>query len=171
MGFGKDGMGVILKQTLSEVLLTLDTDTVLLITAKPATLERYRMLRTEVYALIESITTNEGNGLSLWLADGDLSLAEVEAAIEANGPLGPNDTVAEAVAERFVVFMGAIDQGNDVDRAMKDAHTNAPLCVAKPRWTFARTKSWNFVIYNVGAQLTTGATINLRVKNFGVWVT
>ncbi len=170
MGFGKDGMGVIIKQSISQAILTLATDTGLLITAKPATLERFRMLKTEVYANVEGLS-EQGRSLSLWLADGDLSLAEIEEAIELTaGPLGPNDPVNAAIAERPVWFLGSVGGGTP-SAHVHDREANGTLCVLKPRWTFARTKSWNFVLYNIGAAPTTGATINLRVKNFGVWVT
>ncbi len=169
MGFGKDKKGVILRQSISQAILTLATDTGLIITAKPAILERYRMLKSEIYANVEGLTGSQGRNLSLWLADGDLTLAEVEAAIElSGGPLGPNDPVDEAVAERFVVFCGAGGGGNPVAH-FHDRETNAPFMIIKPRWTFARTKSWNFIVYNMGEVMVTGATINLRVKNFGLW--
>lgn len=172
MGFGKDGMGVILKQSISSTLGTLDSDTALFITAKPALLERFRMLKSEVMVLIEGLTTGDGGGLSLWLADGDLSVTEVEEAIEGNGPLGPNDTVIAAISDRFVMWVGAtVNRGSNVEQGMIGRDSGSPLCVVKPRWTFGRTKSWNFVVYNLGAQLTTGSTLNLRVKNFGIWVT
>ncbi len=38
------------------------------------------------------------------------------------------------------------------------------------RWTFSRTKSWNFFVYNLGAAITTGATVIIKAKSFGVWV-
>ncbi len=176
MGFGKDGMGVILKQSISQAILTLANDTGLLITAKPATLERFRMLKSEIVAVVEGITAGELGALTLWLADGDLSLTEIEEAIELTaGPLGPNDPVNDAIAERPVWFVGMLENGAGSgaapERGFRDKDTNGPLCVMKPRWTFARTKSWNFVAYNMGAAPTTGAVINLRVKNFGVWVT
>lgn len=170
MGFGKDGMGVIIRQGISQALLTLDTDTGLIITAKPALLERFRMLKTEIYANIEGHSAGEARGLSLWLVDGDLTLAQFEEAIETEGPLGPNDPVQAEVSERFILFVGA-GGGGSTPAHVHNAEGNGHLCVLKPRWTFARTKSWNFIVYNIAPQLTTGATINLRVKNFGVWVT
>lgn len=170
MGFGKDGMGVILKQSISQALLTLATDTGILITAKPATLERFRMLKSEIVGVLEGLTAGEGRGMTLWLADGDLTLVEIEEAIEQTaGPLGPNDTVAASIAERFVIWCGAVGGGSP--QAHIHGVNNEPRCIIKPRWTFARTKSWNFVMYNMGPALTTGATVNLRIKNFGVWVT
>ncbi len=170
MGFGKDNKGVIIRQSISQAILTLAPDTGLIITAAPVILERFRMLKSEVYANVEGLQTNEGRGLSLWLADGDLTLAQIEECIELSGaPLGPNDPVEAAIAERFVMFVGAA--GGSTISHFHDRETNAPYCIIKPRWTFARTKSWNFVLYNIGSVMTTGATVNLRVKNFGVWVT
>ncbi len=170
MGFGKDNKGVIIRQSISQALLTLAADTGIIIMAKPVILERFRMLKSEIFGIIEGLASGEGKGLSLWLADGDLSLVEVEEAIELSGaPLGPNDPVQAAIAERLVLWAGVGDAGTISH--LHSRNGNAPLIEMMPRWTFARDKAWNFVLYNMGGALTTGATVNLRVKNFGVWVT
>ncbi len=170
MGFGKDNKGVIIRQSVSQAILTLAPDTGLIITAAPVILERFRMLKTLVAGVVEGLASGEGRGLQLYLADGDLSLVEIEEAIElAGGPLGPNDPVQAAIAERPVWYVGGVGGGTIAH--IHNAEGNGTQCVLKPRWTFARTKSWNWVIYNIGPIMTTGATVNLRVKNFGVWVT
>ncbi len=170
MGFGKDGKGVIIKESRTQALGALANSAGILIGTKLATLERFRMLKTEVMASIVSLTSGEGSGLWMGLADGDLSLAEIEAAIESNGPLGPNDSVQEAIADRFIMILGA----GDIEVATEylfHNHNGGHLMTATPRWTFARTKSWNWFVYNQGTVLTTGATVNIKVKDFGVWVT
>lgn len=40
-----------------------------------------------------------------------------------------------------------------------------------PRWTYSRTKSWNWMVFNRGNALTTGGTVVINTKDFGVWVT
>ncbi len=170
MGFGKDGKGVIIRESRSQALATLGNNVAILIGTNLATLERYRMLKAEVYASVTTLTTTEGTGLLIGLADGDFTLAEIEAAIENSGPVGPNDDVEEHISDRPVWFMGAVDRETGVT-ALFENETGGHMLVIKPRWTFARTKSWNFFVYNMGPQLTTGASVNLRVKSFGVWVT
>ncbi len=113
--------------------------------------------------------------MQLYLVDGDFSLAEFVESIDENGPLGPNDRVADAIAERFSVWMGSttiVTSGatgpNDVQFKNKQG---GGLLTENPRWTFARTKSWNWAVINLGGAFTTGASVRIRVKNFGVWVT
>ncbi len=174
MGFGKDGKGVIITELRSQAIGTLAAATALLIGTKLATVERFRMLKTECNALIfGTIAATEFGGMLLGIADGDLTVAEIEEQIEANGPLGPNDVVLSEQAMRPVFIVGAIDIGpaaNNTVIMFRDVQSNAPQIRATPRWTFARTKSWNWFLYNSGEAPTTGASVRVTAKNFGVWV-
>ncbi len=170
MGFGKDGKGVIIRENRNQAIGGIAAGAAVLIGTKLATLERFRMLRTEVFAVAIGLTTGEGTGLLFGLADGQFTLGEVEGAIEANGPLGPNDTVTEDIADRPVWFLGALDRETGTE-AIFENENGGHMLVSKPRWTFARTKSWNFFVYNLGASMTTGANVGIRTKSFGVWVT
>ncbi len=177
MGFGKDNKGVILQESRSQALLTLAASAGLLIGTKIATLERFRMLKTEMSAVVSGLTTGEIHGMRLYLIDGDLTLTEAELQIESTGPVGPSDTVAEDVSERPVFLAGTFVENGIATAGATialcvDKITNAPVVMLKPRWTFGRTKSWNWMIYNsTGSPLTTGATVRIINKNFGVWVT
>ncbi len=170
MGFGKDGKGIILRETPNQALGALAGAAGIIIGTNLATLERFRMLRGEVYATISNLTSGEGTGLLFGLADGDYSITEIEQCIEANGPLGPNDKIVEETSERAVWFMGAIDRETGTT-AIFENEGGGHMLVIKPRWTFARAKSWNWFVYNNGPSITTGATLNTRNKLFGVWVT
>lgn len=170
MGFGKDGKGVIIRESRSQTLAALDAEGGVLVGTKLVTLERFRMLKLEVYAVIKNLTTGEGTGLLFGLADGDYTIAEIEAAIETDGPLGPNDTVAAELAMRPIWWMGAVDRETGTE-AIFENEQGGHRMVFNPRWTFSRTKSWNFFVYNLGAQLTTGSSVIIRAKSFGVWVT
>ncbi len=151
MGFGKDGTGVIIGESRAFALATLDADAGAFITTKLNTLERFRMLKSRMVSNVEGLTAADGESLTLWLADGDLSIGEVEAAIEVDGPLGPNDTVPAAVAERAVFYVGAYDvKANQTEGFLRDKEGAGYAAMVKPRWTFGRTKSWNWVIYNLG---------------------
>ncbi len=170
MGFGKDGKGVIIREARSQTLGTLDLQSMVFVDTKLATLERFRMIKLEIYAGITGLTSGEGTGLFLGIADGDLLLAEAEAAVENNGSLGPNDSVSEAVSERYTKILGAVDRETGTE-AVFENETGGHLMEHTIRWTFSRTKSWNFFVYNLGNQLTTGSNIIIRAKSFGVWVT
>ncbi len=177
MGFGKDNKGVIIQESRSQAIGTLATSTGLVIGTNLGILERFRMLKAEMSAIITGATTLEMNGMRLYLVDGDLSLPEIEAQIEGNGPVGPNDRIAADIAERFVILAGTFlsdggDVGVDGQVVCKDKDTNAPVIMVKPRWTFARTKGWDWVLYNATGRNvpTTGATVRIICKNFGVWV-
>ncbi len=170
MGFGKDGKGVIIRESKSQDVGTLAFGAALFVTTALPTLERFRMLKTELIATVISVTTGELNGLFLGLADGDLTLPEIEASIEQNGPVGPNDTVANEVALRPIWWLGATDRETGSELVFENER-GGHMMEATPRWTFARTKGWNLFIYNLGAAPTTGATVKVRQKSFGVWVT
>ncbi len=144
-----------------------------LISTKLAITEDFRMLKSHITCILTALTAGEAQGLGLYLINGDLSLAEAEAKIETEGPVSRHDRIGAETAERFVRKVGFL--GNNVDPASTtqvflDVHTGAPMCTAKPRWTFGHTTSWQWMIYNHGLTLTTGATAQLKVENFGVWV-
>ncbi len=170
MGFGKDGKGVIIRQSISQTLGTIDTQTSILLGTNLALLERFRIIKLEVWAAVTGLTSGEGTGLYLGIADGDLSVAEVDAALEANGPLGPNDTVLEELSSRWTMVLGATDHETGSELVFEN-EMGGHVIEKTIRWTFSRTKSWNYWIHNLGNQLTTGANVILRSKAFGVWVT
>ncbi len=170
MGFGKDGKGVILREFRSQALGTLGNNTMIFIGSAVITLERFRMIKTQLTAFVQALTAGEGTGLLIGLVDGNFTVAQAEAALEAVGPLGPNESTAEELAERFLMVLGAIDHEISTDNMFTNnegGHTMSETI----RWTFARTKSWNWFVYNMGPSLTSGATARILVKSFGVWVT
>ncbi len=172
MTFGKDNKGVIIRESRTQALGALGISTGIIIGTKLATLERFRMLKSELMVTITGLTSGQGTGLNLYLVDGDFSLAEFEAAIEGNGPLGPNDAIQEPISERFEKWCGSTENqsGSESELQVRNEDKGGLLTVM-PRWTFARTKSWNWILYNAGAVLTTGATVFVKAKSFGVWVT
>ncbi len=172
MGFGKDGRGIIISETRSQVLGTLGGSIGLFIGTKLVTLERFRILKCEIALTVTDVTGSEGNGLGLYLVDGDLTLPQAEESIETLGPLGPNDSVEAAKAMRPVFRVDEVIRMDGGDPIAGGAvNTGSFLGVLNPRWTFSKTKSWNWMVYNRGSGLTTGATAIVHSKNFGVWVT
>lgn len=171
MGFGKDGKGVIIRESREQALGILADKTVIFIGTKLATLDDFRMLKTEVNAFLDGGTAGDVGGLLIGLADGDLSTSEIAAGMVVNAPLGPNDVVGGNVAMRPSWIIGALVADGSGTQGHFRGEGNSPNIKFNPRWTFAQTKAWNFFIYNnTGHALTTGAVVELLTKDFGVWV-
>ncbi len=169
MGFGKDGKGVIIRDPRTQAIGSLAQQAAIIIGTNLSTLERFRIIKLELWAAVTGLTTGEGTGLLIGIADGDYTLAEIEASLESTGPAGPNDTVISEIVERFVILLGSIDRETGTEAIFENNH-GGHMMEKNLRWTFSRTKSWNFFIYNLGAALTTGATVIIKPKEFGVWV-
>ncbi len=171
MGFGKDGMGVIINEDRSQALGTLANQAVILIGTKLAILKDFRMLKAEMKAHLRNLTAGDGMGLQLGLADGDLTTGEIAASILANAPVGPNDIVGTQVSERFNKIISVAEGDLNETQVLFKNETGGPIIVVKPRWTFATTKSWNWFVFNGGGTaLTTGSTVRITTKVFGVWL-
>ncbi len=171
MGFGKDNKGVVIQEARSQALGALSNGSGILIGTKLAITDSFRMLKAIGNFHITGLTALEGAGLLLYLANGNLSLAEAEAQIELSGPLDRSARPEVEIAERFVKLIGCTgDVDATLEQTIKDAHTNAPVVVTKPRWTFGDADSWNWILYNHGQNLTTGAVCSIRVTSYGVWV-
>ncbi len=172
MGFGKDGKGVIMRETRSVALSTLAGSTGIFIGTKLATTEDFRILKTEVFAHIRGLTPTEGNPLLFGIADGALSNVEVNEAINSNGPLQPGTggTVQEEIADRPVWLLSGGDSDITQTELNFKSEMGGTLITWKPRWTFRAGTSWNWFIFNLGSTMTTGALVEFTAKHFGVWV-
>ncbi len=136
----------------------------------------FRILKSIVIAVITGLTTGEGNGLLLYLTQGDLSVGEVEANIEQNGPLRMGDRNLEEIAERWVRLIGTVDGAAVPTERMFHNEKDGSILEVLPRWTFRRGRTgteggWNWVVYNNGVSITTGATCRILATHYGVWVT
>ncbi len=174
MGFGKDGKGAILKDSPTQALLTLAANTGIVIaggnTIGTSLRERFRIIKSEISARITGATFASGDGpIAIYLVDGVFSLAEFEASIEIAGPDGPNEQDVASTVERWAMRIGEIPfiaenegPGSLLNRGMPVEKTI--------RWTFAKEFGWQWIAYNEGTALTTGASVEVRAKHFGVWV-
>lgn len=169
-GFGKDGKGVILQFVVTQALGTLAALTPIIVGTKPALVTRFRILKAELVATVIGLTGGEGDGLVLYLVDGQYDIAEINAMIENGLPLGPNDSVLGETALRFNKRMG-VTSHEISNEAIFHGKQNSPIMEETVRWTFEKAESMNLVVYNMGVVLTTGATVQIAVKYFGVWVT
>ncbi len=174
MGFGKNNTGVIIREdgTGSDLGALANNDMGLL-AAGPQVTEDFRMLKNELLSFISGLTAGEGLGLWLGIAQGGLTLSEIEGAIESNGPLDDHNMSEEEVVLKPVWVIGRIEKLalSDVEAIFVDAMTGSPLITSKHRWTYGDNASgWNYFVYNLGVALTSGSTIKLMGRSFGVWV-
>ncbi len=175
MGFGKDGKGIIISESREIVLGSLAANSGLIIGTKLAMKTRFRMLKGEVTCTIVDLTNLEGGGLELYLADGNLTLVEFEAAIEQNGPIGAAEIAEAEKAMRPTWLVGGVPgyppASSPVDGIHMQGKENSIVMDINPRWTFGISESWNWIAFNTGKALTTGSTLKIKTKVFGVWVT
>lgn len=175
MGFGKDGKGVIIHEDVTITLGALASQGGTLINAL-AIDEDVRILKSIIVATITGLTAGEGNGLLLYMTESDLTIASVEANIELNGPVSRGDPAAEEIASRWVRLVGVTSHVEVNTSHSFDNDKGGPILEVKPRWTFIRRRTsteggWNWVVYNNGASITTGAAVQLKAIHYGVWVT
>ncbi len=177
MGFGKDGKGAIVKEHSSITLGALaafsftqnDSDVLLDMD--------FRILKSEVTAVIRAMTSLEGVGLVLYMVQGILSAAEAEENIELDGPVRLGEKIEEEQASRWVRRVGITmpPTVNETERVFTNEYGGG-LLTLKPRWTFRRGRTaaeggWNWGVYNQGAVLTTGGIVDVTATHYGVWVT
>ncbi len=172
MGFGKSGTGVIIRELHGVTLSTL-ADQTAKFTGSLVLAEDFRMLKAEVFAIIDGLTATEGNNMMLGLANGELDAAEVGECIAIDGPLNRNDRLKQEQAERFVKLISVGHQGSPTTTSYQFKNeTGGPQIVVKPQWTFSDPEGWQWFLFNnSGAALTTGATWRIVTTIYGVWVT
>ncbi len=176
MGFGKDGKGAIVKEQTTVTLVALAGQDLVQGNSNVLLDMDFRILRSDITAVITGMTSLEGVGLILYMAQGILTAAETEANIENNGPVRLGEKVEEELASRWVRRVG-ITTGptvNETERVFKNKYGGALLDL-EPRWTFRRGRTaaeggWNWAIYNDGITITTGAICRILATHYGVWV-
>ncbi len=170
MGFGKDGKGVMIREFKSQALGTLASNTGIFIGTVIALTDDFRDLKIEGTAHIEGLTAGEGTGLQLYLVDGQHTLAEAEAAIEATGPLGSNQSLEAEIAQRFVKLVAVVDAAKADTKVRLFGEAGGPMWTTNPRWTFSNTDRWKWMLYNMSGALQTGATFDMMVTHYGVFI-
>ncbi len=172
MGFGKDGKGVIIHDSVNnlDIGALAARDCVLITNRMGGTLvEDFRMIKTEYFLGIRpsQTTTLFGGPILIGVAYGDLIAAEIEEALE-SVVLGQGDLPAIEEAMRPVwpleiILMPDADLGNSSDLTRKGEFS--------PRWTFPNPSGWRWWVYNMSTvALVAGNGISVQSKSFGVWV-
>jgi len=173
MGFGKDNKGAIIRETIQdEALAGLSAHDAVKF-AGPVITEDFRLLKTEVVAMVNALTQGQGEGMIFGIANGELTAAEIEEAIEANGPLDRNDRQGQERSERNVKILGVsrLDGTSTQTEKQFENVDGGLIMVSKHRWTYSNPEGWAWFIYNPGGTLTTGSTLQLSATHYGVWVT
>ncbi len=171
MGFGKDNKGVIIRRRDTLALTTIGGQVAKVVGALAITKD-FRLLKLEIAAHVVGLTAGEGRGLTLFLADGELTVAEIKECLEADGPLDRNDNSKSERAERPVWVLAQLDIKDITQVNGTFLNKNGGSIIeAKPRWTFSEAKGYTLGIYNnTSFTLTTGASMQLLSTAFGVWV-
>ncbi len=172
-GFGKDGKGVIVYESRSQALGALSGNKGIIVGTKLAITDDFRMLKNELLASVTTMVAGEGHGLEIGIADGDFTLAQIEEALDKNGPLARDNTIETEQAQRAVFILGTINPTDPaaIDATFLDKVTGAPFVISKLRWTFhSNTQGWNYFVYNSGQTLSTGSTVKIHAKSFGLWL-
>ncbi len=161
--------GVIIREHHSQALGTLGADTVILLGTNLAMLEDFRMLKALIAAHITGLIGGEGQGLFLGIANGALSVGEIKACLEADGPVNRSDRTAKEFADRMVHLVGSIEPAGQTAGAIVGPQGGSPYEM-KFRWTYSNSDGWQWFIYNSGPVLTTGAAVTIVATNYGVWL-
>ncbi len=171
MGFGKGGTGAIIKERTSVALGTLAQNVAIKLDGAPVVLaEDFRILKSELMAQIEGLTSGEGSGLHLGIANDELSVAEIAEAINLSGPVSRNDALQSERAERAVWLISALTGPSDqVDQRFRGSE-GGPMITWKKRWSFFDPQGWIFFIWNESAALQTGAVARCVATHYGVWL-
>ncbi|CAN8138849.1 hypothetical protein THIOSC15_1170001 [uncultured Thiomicrorhabdus sp.] len=164
-GFGKDGRGSITYENLQQALGTLGNRTAITIDTSRSSHndlgDDFRIIKMEVTAAWNGWTAGEGPVL-IGLASGELTVAEIAECLE-SAPSDRNSHDAMASAHWPVWPLGFVNGYNGETR----------ITVEKTiRWTFSDPEAFQFFAYNMDAgSLTTGSSVTILAKIFGVWVT
>ncbi len=172
MGFGKNNTGAIIRSQEGVALGTLGDVTAIKMASEVSLEEDFRLLKMEILGRVGGLTSGEGVGLCLGIANGELSVAEIGEALLVDGPSDRNDRLKQERAERFVKLFASTGQGQvDIARNFI-GEGGSPLIVVKPRWTFSNPEGWDLFVWNHGGSaLQTGAVVDLTIVFYGVWLT
>ncbi len=167
---GKDGKLAIIKEQTSITLgafTALDTA----VGAGPALTAGFRIIKTVWSATVVALTSTQGAGLLLGIANKDLTAQLIEASIETGGPLFRGDRDNEETAERYTKILGQVlENATDTAAVVKGPNGGSPN-EAILRWSFPLgAAGWNWFAYNLGETLTTGATMQIVATHYGVWL-
>ncbi len=173
MGFGKDNTGVIIREIVdSGSLGALSARDVLLIPGGVTLVEDFRILKTDLFAIAVGVDSGEGEGLLLGMANGNLTAAEIEEAVEAQGPVGPSDRIGNERAMRQYHWLGEFRHiGAITDLSFVPMKNHGAAAQDRFRWTYTNTDGWTYFLYmNSPTGIATGWNVAFTASHYGVWL-
>ncbi len=174
MGFGKDGKGVIMRESATITVGALASGAVVKHTGGVSLqTTSFRILKTEYFISQNAAFAAEGDEVIIGIANGALSTAEIAASVTNNGPGDRNDTPEADVSERAVFLVGPqIKETQTATTGYGEPMPNNGMPMEfSLRWTFTPTEGWDWFAFNpLSGALTTGAVFLITAKHFGVWV-
>ncbi len=165
MGFGKDGLGVIFREEQTVTVGGLAAGISVKAAANSGITEDFRILKTE-YKVQELGTITDGDRIWFGLCANEYSVAEISEAMQIDGPIDPAATPEAEAAMRPVWLLDFVGLTSTAEgRIALKGEFN-------PRWTFSdATGGWIWFAYNLSTSpITTGASVKIQAKHFGVWV-
>ena len=147
----------IVNTTWNQGLLTLATNTVLQMGTVPNVTQNFQPALYQGTIGLEDWTETDGP-IELVVADGDLSLAEVQECLLAE-PLHGRDQPALEQSRRPVQRLAAL--GSDHQSLQISEGNRLPM--------FRENVGWEFYVLNVGTALVTGASCVGAIATFGRW--
>ncbi len=170
MGFGKDGKGVIIRETVGLTIGALVAGAVVKHTAGLTLGEDFRIIKTEFFVNQLANFGAVGDSIIIGICNGELSETEIAESLAVDGPNDRNDRVPEEQAMRAVWPIVHI-KGNSTTVPEQPPNDGLPMEKVL-RWTFSNPEGWSWYAQNpLQGALTTGAVFQIRAKYFGVWVT
>ncbi len=173
MGFGKDGKGIILRETvvltpgaLAAGAVVKHTGGVILQTTS------FRILKTEYFVSQQGAFAGEGDEIIVGIANGALTTAQIAEALNADGPDDRNDPDKEE-ADRAVWLKGPQIKETQLaaDTYGEPVPNNGMPMSFSLKWTFTPTEGWDWFAFNpLSGALTTGSVFNITATHYGVWV-
>ncbi len=168
-----DKTGVIIVENRTQLLGTLASRTAIVVGTKIAITDAFRMLKSEIYASLATMTDGEESRLQLYLCHGDLTLAEIADSLNGNGPISRADVEQSQRSLRPIFLAGTfVPAGTAGTEARLLSREGGAIAMLKPRWTWPDGGiGWNWVMFNAStAGLADGALVSITAKNWGLWV-
>ncbi len=125
-----------------------------------------QLLSVRSASSITDLTAGDGPFV-IGVANKDLSLSELEAYLEINGPVHPDDTTGVELASRGakVRILGlAVPTGDGTQASLMVMDRS----LSGLKWS-EEAVGWNWFIYNIGRTMTTGATWLMLYQLFVRW--
>lgn len=169
MGFGKEGRGQMIRENELITLAALPNQTAIKGTSPLVLTEDFRITAIDLESLhLSGMTGNEGP-VGFGIASNELSVAEIAAAINMNGPKDPDDRSFVEQIERAVKVFGTV-RANGVWEPSGNGNFSR-VNRLKHQWTYSSTNGWCWFAFNFSNNtLTTGGVIQIHCKIYGVWI-